>query len=72
MPIRGGNLKPQVGKEMNAQENESSVIYLKFKKKQIQTNSLVSQHRKFPSLSIYGGLLIVLTSVLVLLMTFQK
>lgn len=71
MPIRGGNLKPQVGKEMNAQENESSVIYLKLKK-QIQTNSLVSQHRKFPSLSIYGGLLIVLTSVLVLLMTFQK
>lgn len=32
MPIRGGNLKPQVGKEMNAQENESSVIYLKLKK----------------------------------------
>lgn len=72
MPIRGGNLKPQVGKEMNAQENESSVIYLKLNK-QIQTNSLVSQHRKFPSLSIYGGFLIVLTlSVLVLLMTFQK
>lgn len=71
MPIRGGNLKPQVGKEMNAQENESSVIYLKLNK-QIQTNSLVSQHRKFPSLSIYGGFIIVLTSVLVLLMTFKK
>lgn len=71
MPIRGGNLKPQVGKEMNAQENESSVIFLKLNK-QIQTNSLVSQHRKFPSLSIYGGFIIVLTSVLVLLRTFKK
>lgn len=39
MPIRGGNLKPQVGKEMNAQENESSVIYLKLKK--TDTNKLL-------------------------------